>query len=91
MCNISHCLLTSAIQTRIYGVDGHMLPYNLSGSYSSYLPSFSCADVFWKLQPECKFYCKCHDEQLHLINPKDDMIEKTGKVLIIRRIQVILY
>ena len=23
------------------------------------------------------FYCKCHDEQFHFINPQDDMIEKT--------------
>ena len=38
-----------------------------------------------------EFYCKCHDEQFHFINPQDDMIEKTLQVVIIRRIQVIRY
>ena len=46
--------------------------------------------MFWKSQPEYKFHCKSHDEQFHFSNPQDDMIEKTGQVVIIRHIQVIL-
>ena len=33
--------------------------------------------MFRESQPEYKFYCKCHDEQFHFINPQDDMLEKT--------------
>ena len=43
-----------------------------------------------KSLPEYEFICKSHDEQLHFINPQDDMIEKTEQVIIIGPILVIL-
>ena len=39
-------------------------------------------NMFWKSQPEYKFYCKCHDKQFHFSNPQDDVIEKIEQVVI---------
>ena len=63
---------------------------NLLGiNYHLILKMLDSMKMFWKSQPEYKFYFKCHDEQFHFSNPQDDMIERTGQVVVIRRIQVI--
>ena len=46
--------------------------------------TFLC-NMFWKSQPEYRFYCKCHDEQIQF-NPQDDRI-RLSKLLLIEEFE----